>query len=345
MTTSERTRAGLLTALVLCLTPAAAPRGQQADAPLPPPGRLVDLGGWRMHLHCTGERRAADPIVILEAGAGDTSAEWALLQPTVSRFARVCSYDRSGSGWSDLGPFPHTARQVAFELRALLEAAGESSPYIMVGHSFGGRYVRVFASANPGSVRGMVLVDAGHEDNTLFVNGKAQRLWESATQQPIPEPRLAPPLRTSDLPPEVQRQLEAAARQANPQIDRPPYSKLPGEAREARRRTWSQVTHFAANNSTYEGDEALAARAERQRTPQPLGDMPLVVVTRGQAIANAEREAERVALQADLVTLSRRGAQVVAANSGHHIHIDEPAVVADAIRTVFDQATAPAPER
>src|SRR5687768_15512183 len=74
----------------------------------PPPGRLVDVGGWRLHLSGTGEARTSQPIVVLEAGAGDFSVDWSLVQPGLARLARVCSYDRAGSGWSELGPRPRT---------------------------------------------------------------------------------------------------------------------------------------------------------------------------------------------------------------------------------------------
>ena len=106
--------------------------------PLPPPGRLVDVGGWRLHLHCTGVQGPGQPIVILEAGVGDFSVEWSLVQPGVAGFARVCLYDRAGDGWSELGPHPRTMRQVVYELHTLLEKAGERPTFVLVGHSYGG---------------------------------------------------------------------------------------------------------------------------------------------------------------------------------------------------------------
>src|SRR5687768_14490876 len=106
-------------AVILLVRPPAVARGQDATTspPLPPPGRLIDLGGWRVHLHCTGEVRPSQPTVTLEAGSGDFSVDWSLVQPDVARFARVCSYDRAGAGWSGLGPRPRTMRQVVWELR------------------------------------------------------------------------------------------------------------------------------------------------------------------------------------------------------------------------------------
>jgi alpha-beta hydrolase superfamily lysophospholipase len=124
--------------LFLCAVAAARAQDTISSPPLAPPGRLIDLGGWRLHLNCAGEGRTAQATVILEAGAGDFSLDWSLVQPSVARFARVCSYDRAGSAWSDLGPRPRTMHQIVSELHTLLEKAGERPPYVMVGHSYGG---------------------------------------------------------------------------------------------------------------------------------------------------------------------------------------------------------------
>src|SRR3989441_5358143 len=113
--------------------------------PISAPGQLVDLGGWRLHLNCTGHGSASQPTVILEAGAGGFSVDWSLVQPEVARFARVCSDDRAGLGWSDLGPRPRTLRQVVWELHTLLEKADVRPPYLFVAHSYGGILARLFA--------------------------------------------------------------------------------------------------------------------------------------------------------------------------------------------------------
>ena len=105
----------LLAAAIFVKRPAA--QGPSLRPPFPPPGRLVDIGGWRLHINCTGEPAPGQPTVILEAGLGDFSVEWSLVQPRVARFARVCSYDRGGDGWSDLGPDPRTLHQIVGELR------------------------------------------------------------------------------------------------------------------------------------------------------------------------------------------------------------------------------------
>jgi len=129
----------------------------------PPPGRLIDVGGYRLHLDARGVASAA-PTVILEGGAGLGSVTWGWVQPRVAETTRVLAYDRAGIGWSDRGPEPRDGRQIARELHAALQGAGIYGPYVLVGHSFGGLYVRIFGDMYPDEVVGMVLVDPTHPD-------------------------------------------------------------------------------------------------------------------------------------------------------------------------------------
>jgi pimeloyl-ACP methyl ester carboxylesterase len=130
-------------------------------AATPPPGHLVDIGGYRLHLWCTGD---GAPAVILDTGLGGSSADWGFVQPDVARFTRVCSYDRAGMGYSDPGPSPRTARRIASELAELFVRGGIAGPVVLVGASIAGFDVRVFASDHPERAAGLVLVDASHED-------------------------------------------------------------------------------------------------------------------------------------------------------------------------------------
>src|SRR6185503_2974176 len=199
-------------ALLLLLTIPAATTGlaqsESTPPPFPPPGKLVDVGGWRLHLYCTGEARPAQPTVILESGKGDFSVEWSLVQPGVARFARVCSYDRAGDGWSDLGPYPRTLHQVVYELHTLLERAGIQPPLVLVGHSYGGWLVRLYASTYPGEVAGMVLVEAGADDpRRLLADGKVVRSSDLPSGRPVPAVKTSGPLRVSDIPPSALSQM------------------------------------------------------------------------------------------------------------------------------------------
>jgi pimeloyl-ACP methyl ester carboxylesterase len=125
---------------------------------------LVDVGGRRLFIKCSGEANTGSPVVLLDAGMGNNSEAWSLVQPQAAQFARVCSYDRAGIGKSDRAPQPRTSQEIVNDLRNLLAKAGIKPPYVLVGHSFGGMNVRLHASQYPKEVAGMVLVDSAHED-------------------------------------------------------------------------------------------------------------------------------------------------------------------------------------
>ena len=121
------------------------------------PGRAFDIGGRRLHLHCTG---TGSPTVVLQNGLGETSAHWAWITRAVAADTRVCAYDRAGQGWSDDAARPQDAAAIAADLHTLLDRAKERGPYVLVGHSSGGPYMLVYAAQYPRDVAGMVLVDA-----------------------------------------------------------------------------------------------------------------------------------------------------------------------------------------
>ena len=141
----------------------------------PPPGQMVDVGGHRLHLYCVGENVEGSPTVVLEHGLGATSAAWARVQPEIAQTTRVCAYDRAGMGWSDPGPEPRDAEHIATELHSLLQNAGIPGPYVLVGWSFGGLCMRMYAGKYPTEVSGMVLLDSSHHDQwASTAAGKAQ---------------------------------------------------------------------------------------------------------------------------------------------------------------------------
>jgi pimeloyl-ACP methyl ester carboxylesterase len=331
-----------LTPLLALLTIGAgtgqAPAGPAGKAPpIAPYGRLVDLGGWRLHLHCTGEARAGRPTVLLEAGAGGFSVDWNLVQPRVAEFARVCSYDRAGLGWSDLGPHPRTMRQVTWELHALLEKAEVKPPFVLVGHSWGGIMARLYAFTFPGDVVGMVLDESGHERGTQVLrNGKLVRLVDEATGRAVPDVKTSGPLHEADIPAAARTQIEAAAASMAPRANDPPRNNLPADAQRMRAWAFAQVKHWAANDNPFEGEELAALFAKWSDREDALGGIPVVVLSRGRSGSDAALEEEHRANQVQLLRLSRRARQAHAERSGHLILIEEPDVTVAAIRDVID---------
>ena len=325
--------------LALALLIVAAPdlhAQSSAAPPVPAPGRMVDLGGWRLHLNCSGKPSPAQPTVILEAGAGGLALDWSLVQPGVAHLARVCSYDRAGAGWSDLGPRPRTLRQKVWELHALLERAGERPPYILVGQSYGGILARLYAATYPTEVAGMVFSESGHERGVaVWRDGKMVNLADAATGQTIPAVRTEGPLRESEIPERILEQIRSAAAQLGPKANDPPYDRLPADTQRMRVWALSQTKHYAANDNPLEGEELAALLAARAKEPQPLGGMPLIVVSRGRQDADGPVEDAHTANQASLVGLSRAGKQVIARRSGHAVPLEQPEAIVAAIEEVL----------
>lgn len=307
--------------------------------PVAAPGRLVDVGGWKLHLHCTGAARPNQPTVVLEAGIGAFSVEWSLTQPLVAEYAWVCSYDRAGSGWSEWGPHPRTMRQVVYELYTLLSRSEEVGPYVMVGALYGGWIVRLYQLTYPGEVAGLVLVDAGATDPArLLADGSVVRSSELIRGIPVPEIRTAGPLREADIPDAALAQIRSGLAGASARANPPPRDRLPPEAQQMR--TWGlgQIGHVVAAVNPVEAEE-LALLRVASSGEAPLGDLPLVVLTRGQAESrgpDAEAiENEHRFDQARQATFSRNHRHYVVEDSRHHIAIESAAVVARAIREVL----------
>jgi pimeloyl-ACP methyl ester carboxylesterase len=327
--------------LAACLGGAASVVHGQTDSgpPLPPPGKLVDIGGWRLHIHCLGSASPTTPTVLLESGLGDFSVEWSLVQPGVASFTRVCTYDRAGDGWSDVGPYPRTFHQIVYELHTLLEKAGERPPYVLVGHSYGGWLVRLFQATYPATVSGLVLVDAGAQDPwRMTANGTLVRSSSLANGTAIPAVKTSGPLRESDIPPGAMSQILQGTQRAARTANEPPRDKLPAAAKAMRTWALARWQHVVAANNPFEADELLVMQRSSAGTPYPLGDLPLIVLTRGLADdtgPEAKRfEAEHRQDHLEVSRLSRAGRLVVAERSGHHIQIDQPDLVIQAIRDV-----------
>ena len=269
-------------------------------AATPPPGQLVDIGGYRLHLWCTG---TGAPAVILDTGLGGSSAGWGFVQPDVARFTRVCSYDRAGMGYSDPGPSPRTARRIASELAELLARSGIAGPVVLVGASLAGFNIRVFASDHPERTAGLVLVDASHEDQAHEVPPMAPFVPLLSTIGAFRLFGVSFGQQVETLPPAVRRFAEAT-------------------------RFRAAGYRAAADEIIHVWESASEVRSSRRKLT-----IPVLVVTGALGADENWRQ-----LQRDQASLSERGCLVIAERSGHVVPVDQPEIVVEAIRTVVETA-------
>jgi pimeloyl-ACP methyl ester carboxylesterase len=314
--------------------------GQLTSQPVPT-GKLIDVGGYRLHLNCTGNK---GPTVVLIPGAGDFSFDWSLVQPNIAQVARVCSYDRAGFAWSDVGPVPRTIKQEAFELHTMLSAAHIKGPYVLVGHSLGGLVSRVYASQYSQEVAGIVLIDSTHEDTTLMLNGKLAHMRDLASPAPVP------PVQTlKSGPPKPPSKEDLDQFQSNLASNPPgisvPFNKLPASAQEMRLWFLKQPPR-AGGGMDFFAEELRDMYTARAGTSYILGNMPLVVLLPKAGYGkpppgidaaewkriNEEKRRQKI----EFANLSHNSKLIVGENSGHHIQLDEPQVVIDAVRLMVE---------
>lgn len=274
-----------------------------------PPGQLIDVNGRNMHINCIGNK---SPSIILDSGAGGFSLEWRNIQKSLSQYARVCAYDRAGYGWSDMGLLPRTTKRITHELHTLLQNAGIHGPYILVGHSFGGFTAQYFARNFGDEIAGIVLIDSSHEEQVyrLPENGKdvvrrslhqdrSNMVTKSVIHEHYPEEEAA-----------VAQQLMTR---------------------------WSALLTWREEMANY----ALSSRELRDVYYKPILEIPIVVLSRGKRVwpdtpYGDAMEAAWKELQDELSYLNGNSTHIIAENSGHLIHLDEPELVVDAIHDVLD---------
>ena len=279
------------------------------------PGEMIDIGGRRLHLLRRGE---GAPTVILESGGGGGSStqDWPLLG-RVARFTHALSYDRAGLGWSDPPPAPRTFNGMAGDLDALLAAAGEDAPFVLVGGSFGGLLVQAFCRLYPAKVAGAVLLDS--PDPAKYV----------------PTMRRMAPVHEADLRQEAERaergEVLAAAEPAIAAA-----TGLDEMTKAGMRHVLGLRSHFEA--ALDEIGAAGRATSEEMFSAQPgsLGERPLIVISAGRPSADQDPAWQDgwAETQARLAALSRRGVHIVAANNGHSLALETPKLVAAAVEAV-----------
>lgn len=328
----------------LSLVVVASATAATGDALYAHPGRRIDAGAARLNFYCVG---TGSPTVIFDAGWEDWSPAWALIQPSIARSTRACSYDRAGSGFSSAGPMPRSSVEIARELHAALHRGHIPGPYLLVGHSFGSYTTRTFADLYMPEVYGLVLVDGESGDLTGQAPDAADQAETSAMlaglracrdaiakHQPLPplpghgpgaDPAVPVPCSHQffrGLPmPEWSPQLNAAVlRIANSRVAL--YNAVISEMQEmpadeeflkAHRRSFGQrpIRVLTAQNHAYD-----------------TADTPPVLHERHLAY-----ESHWAEVQQQYLSLSSNAKQILATRSGHYIQFDQPSLVIDAIRS------------
>jgi len=257
----------------------------------PAPGNLIDVGGFKMHIHCVG---AGSPTVILETLSGGTSSYWGWIQPEVAKQTRVCVYDRAGRGWSEPDPEPQSLERTVRNLHTLLANAEIEGPYVMVGHSIGGIYVRQFASDYPDEVAGMVLVDAAnpYQFDWYPEMGKENENY----------------LRVSKYMPTFARLgLGHLYFALGGQFD---FGRMKEPQKSEMEVAWSSPEYFKSQYT-----ENLAGRQifTNGQKLGGLGDLPLIVITQG----NETSTPEWIELQNELAELSSNSTHITVAGATH----------------------------
>ncbi len=293
----------------------------------PPPGKLFDVGGYRLHLYTVGE---ANPTIILDHSLG--GIEGYFLVEKLAKLGRVCIYDRAGCGWSEHSPHPRTSSQIVEELDTLLTQAGIQPPYILVGNSFGSYNVRLYAHRFPEKVMGMVLTDGLHERGMLkmpiqlqglklfFISGFVMSTFGS-----------------------ILGIIQLLRKCGIFELIKPELRKFSQESRNYVKRSFCRSKHWITmsremlnlNNS---GNQVTIANQ--------FGSMPVVNIKANSFFqpslwsfliplraANKLREQ----MHKDLSNLSTDCVQLQANKSGHFVWIDEPDIIVDAVKIVLDK--------
>jgi pimeloyl-ACP methyl ester carboxylesterase len=309
--------------------------GRRADARrFPPPGRLIDVGGFRLHVNCQGH---GQPAVLFESGVASSSLSWRLVQDDVAAFTRACAYDRAGLAWSDQSPRPRTFSGLVDDLALVVDEVAPDAPVILVAHSFGTLVARGFAWRHPRRLAGLVLVDPVHEEEWAVPSRTARYLlgggvWLSRVGIVLASVgvvrgclSLLARGRTS-VPQAVGRSF---GRRAYALMTRMvgQISRLPADTVEAIRAHWCQPGSF---QSMARHLSVLPVAAGEVRPLVLSGTLPVVVLTAG-----LNRDGADAAVHERLARQSARGTHRVVPDAGHWIQIDRPDAVVQAVRDLI----------
>ena len=321
----------LLLALALASSTAFANPAPAPGAEFAVPQRLVDVGGRKLALHCSG---TGSPTVVFESPSGGAGWEWWAVQPKVAAKTRACTYDRAGYGFSDPAPRAADAVNAVDDLHALLKAAGIAPPYVLVGNSFGGGVAQLFAWTHPGEVQGLVLVEPQHEDELVrpdaLTHGQMST-WEREIIE-FGDGCAAQVAKGFDPKSEAYEDCIGGAD--------PSLPAAIGEIGLKLRLTpaWWRVRQAERAALAKDRDELRAAR-------KPFGELPVIVLVRGispymipgkpQSDTNKAVEAMNLALLTDVARSSTQGEVRVVPGAGHVIQETHPEAVITAVDDVL----------
>ena len=303
----------------------------------PAPGRMVDIGGFNLHLIEGGLSR---PAVILEAGISATCLSWMQVRAGVERFALACAYDRAWLGWSHPSPSPRTTSHIVDELHALLQAGQIPKPYILAGHSFGGMIVRAYAAKHPDDVAGLVLVDPLSPREWLDVSpahARMLRLGVKLSRRGVVLARVGVVRAALVLMMSGGRLLPKLIARASSGRGESVISRLVGEVRKMPPETWPMVRAHWCQPKSFLGLAAyLESLPASSREAAALSDPETLPIT---VLSAANSTPEQLEEREALARRSPHGRHSIAAKSGHWIQLDEPNLVVETIREMVKLTT------
>ena len=302
-----------------------------------PPGVLIDVGGHRLHTTCMGN---GSPIVLLESGIAASSLSWAVVQPAIAQFTRVCSYDRAGLAWSDRPSCPRTFDRIVAEFSVVLENVAPLERYVLVGHSFGGFIVSAHAMRYPDHIAGVVLVDPPTEwltptpQHARLLWGGQQLSRVGALLAHLGVVRACLALLTGGAPGAPRRFVRIFGPTAARTLERlvGEVRKLPPDIHPVVEALWCQPKCFhsmADHLVLLERDRASIAAIAVPR------NIPLVVISSG------DQPTEHLAAHRGLAEGSVAGRHIVATASAHWIQFDQPELIVAAVKELIESARTP----
>jgi len=268
-----------------------------------PPGAFFSLETNKIHLHCIGE---GSPIIVFDSGVGGSHLDWVNVQSRAGEFTQACSYDRSGYGWSEMGIKPRTSKRIVSELTKILKIAKKEPPYILVGHSFGGLNMQLFARTNPKDVVGLVLIDSIHTEQ--------YKRFENAGIE-------IPTMNTT-------RFLLGSKDQVT--------EGMPEEYKDI---AYELVRSDEAVSSMFNELRNIHVSTQEISTAAKMPDIPISVITHGKKVWDnpmfKNMEEIWLELQTQLSQSSSKGKLLIADSSGHHIHLEQPELILNEIKSIL----------